>query len=77
MNYQIAGEFLPENVGIPLGEKAGVSYYMLEVHYDNQALHEGELILITSCLFKLPWFYTSKRTTPTRLVRELLPTLNM
>ncbi|XP_049876022.1 MOXD1 homolog 1-like [Pectinophora gossypiella] len=34
------GEFLPENVGIPLGEKAGVSYYMLEVHYDNQALHE-------------------------------------
>ncbi|XP_026495607.2 MOXD1 homolog 1-like [Vanessa tameamea] len=34
------GEFLPENVGIPLGEKGGVSYYMLEVHYDNQALHE-------------------------------------
>lgn len=33
------GEFLPENVGIPLGEKGGVSYYMLEVHYDNQALH--------------------------------------
>ncbi|XP_045500317.1 MOXD1 homolog 1-like [Colias croceus] len=34
------GEFLPENVGIPLGERGGVSYYMLEVHYDNQALHE-------------------------------------
>ncbi|RVE51429.1 hypothetical protein evm_003984 [Chilo suppressalis] len=34
------GEYLPENVGIPLGEKGGVSYYMLEVHYDNQALHE-------------------------------------
>ncbi|XP_061718923.1 MOXD1 homolog 1-like [Cydia pomonella] len=34
------GEFLPENVGIPLGEKTGVSFYMLEVHYDNQALHE-------------------------------------
>ncbi|KAI8439306.1 hypothetical protein MSG28_013137 [Choristoneura fumiferana] len=34
------GEFLPENVGIPLGESTGVSYYMLEVHYDNQALHE-------------------------------------
>ncbi|XP_045774439.1 MOXD1 homolog 1-like [Maniola jurtina] len=34
------GEFLPENVGIPLGEKGGVSYYMLEVHYDNQELHE-------------------------------------
>ncbi|KAG6448889.1 MOXD1 homolog 1 [Manduca sexta] len=34
------GEFLPENVGIPLGEKGGVSYYMLEIHYDNQALHE-------------------------------------
>ncbi|CAB3253214.1 unnamed protein product [Arctia plantaginis] len=33
------GEFLPENVGIPLGERGGVSYYMLEVHYDNQALH--------------------------------------
>lgn len=38
----ISGEFLPENVGIPLGEKGGVSYYMLEVHYDNQALHNGE-----------------------------------
>ncbi|KAL0821651.1 hypothetical protein ABMA28_005092 [Loxostege sticticalis] len=34
------GEYLPENVGIPVGEKSGVSYYMLEVHYDNQALHE-------------------------------------
>ncbi|XP_045451194.1 MOXD1 homolog 1-like [Melitaea cinxia] len=34
------GEFLPENVGIPLGEKGGISYYMLEVHYDNQALHD-------------------------------------
>ncbi|XP_072944513.1 MOXD1 homolog 1-like [Epargyreus clarus] len=34
------GEFLPENVGIPLGERGGVSFYMLEVHYDNQALHE-------------------------------------
>ncbi|KAI5638046.1 DOMON domain-containing protein [Phthorimaea operculella] len=34
------GEFLPENVGIPLGANSGVSYYMLEVHYDNQALHE-------------------------------------
>ncbi|GBP39913.1 MOXD1 homolog 1 [Eumeta japonica] len=34
------GEFLPENVGIPLGESSGVSYYMLEVHYDNSALHE-------------------------------------
>lgn len=33
------GEFLPENVGIPLGEPGGVSYYMLEVHYDNQELH--------------------------------------
>ncbi|XP_041981841.1 MOXD1 homolog 1-like [Aricia agestis] len=34
------GEFLPENVGIPLGERGGVSYYMLEVHYDNQELHD-------------------------------------
>ncbi|CAG9564813.1 unnamed protein product [Danaus chrysippus] len=34
------GEFLPENVGIPLGEKGGVSFYMLEVHYDNLALHD-------------------------------------
>ncbi|XP_028171043.1 MOXD1 homolog 1-like [Ostrinia furnacalis] len=34
------GEYLPENVGIPVGERSGVSYYMLEVHYDNQALHE-------------------------------------
>lgn len=42
---KFSGEFLPENVGIPLGEKGGVSYYMLEVHYDNQALHEGEKIL--------------------------------
>lgn len=37
----LPGEFLPENVGIPLGGKGGVSYYMLEVHYDNQALHAG------------------------------------
>lgn len=34
------GEFLPENVGIPLGEKGGVSFYMLEIHYDNSELHE-------------------------------------
>lgn len=34
------GEFLPHNVGIPLGEKGGISFYMLEIHYDNQALHE-------------------------------------
>lgn len=34
------GEFLPESVGIPLGEDGGVSFYMLEVHYDNQALHD-------------------------------------
>ncbi|KAJ0174720.1 hypothetical protein K1T71_009828 [Dendrolimus kikuchii] len=34
------GEFLPENVGLPLGEKGGVSFYMLEIHYDNQELHE-------------------------------------
>ncbi|XP_013180153.1 PREDICTED: MOXD1 homolog 1-like [Papilio xuthus] len=34
------GEFLPENVGIPIGKRGGASFYMLEVHYDNQALHE-------------------------------------
>ncbi|XP_060804864.1 MOXD1 homolog 1 [Amyelois transitella] len=34
------GEFLPENVGIPLGGRGAVQYYMLEIHYDNNALHE-------------------------------------
>jgi hypothetical protein len=38
----ISGDYLPENVGIPLDERGGVSYFMLEVHYDNKALHEGE-----------------------------------
>jgi len=34
------GERLPEHTGMPLGEHfGGASYFMLETHYDNPALH--------------------------------------
>ncbi|XP_068081062.1 MOXD1 homolog 1 [Anabrus simplex] len=29
------GEFLPEHVGLPLGEWPRTTYFMLEIHYDN------------------------------------------
>ncbi|VVC90355.1 unnamed protein product [Leptidea sinapis] len=56
------GEFLPENVGIPLGGRGGVSFYMLEVHYDNQALHEGAGIGV-SALHVIPPKQHAYRTT--------------
>ena len=35
-----AGERLPEHTGMPLGEAwGGATYFMLETHYDNPALH--------------------------------------
>lgn len=35
------GETLPDNVGIPLGENfGGATYFMLETHYDNPAMHQ-------------------------------------
>ena len=35
-----SGEWLPEHTGMPLGEEyGGASYFMLETHYDNPALH--------------------------------------
>jgi len=33
-----AGEWLPENVGIPIAEHGENSYYMLEVHYNNPTM---------------------------------------
>merc|ERR1711962_1482719 len=34
------GEVLPEHTGMPLGEEwGGATYFMLETHYDNPALH--------------------------------------
>ena len=34
------GEVLPEHTGMPLGEQwGGATYFMLETHYDNPALH--------------------------------------
>lgn len=32
----------PENVGIPLGDPEGVTYYMLEVHFENPSLEKGK-----------------------------------
>ena len=33
---------LPQNVGFPMGETfGGATFYRLEIHYDNQALHQG------------------------------------
>ncbi|XP_011861673.1 PREDICTED: MOXD1 homolog 1 [Vollenhovia emeryi] len=32
------GEWFPEHVGIPIGERGEYSYYMLEVHYNNPTL---------------------------------------
>ncbi|XP_018370412.1 PREDICTED: MOXD1 homolog 1 [Trachymyrmex cornetzi] len=32
------GEWMPEHVGIPIAEQSENSYYMLEVHYNNQML---------------------------------------
>ena len=37
-----AGEMFPEHVGIPLGNGSGVSYYVMEIHYDNSKLKEGK-----------------------------------
>lgn len=34
------GEFFPDNVGIPLADKGGVTFYKLEIHYDNEAQHK-------------------------------------
>jgi len=34
------GEVLPDHVGMPLGEEhGGATYFMLETHYDNPAMH--------------------------------------
>lgn len=34
----LAGEWLPEHVGIPVAEHGESSYYMLEVHYNNPSM---------------------------------------
>ncbi|MPC87117.1 DBH-like monooxygenase protein 1 [Portunus trituberculatus] len=31
----------PEHTGIPLGDGSGVSYYVMEIHYDNPKLTGG------------------------------------
>lgn len=37
------GEFFPKHVGLPMEENPKQEkYYMLEVHYDNPSLREGE-----------------------------------
>lgn len=36
----LTGEWLPEHVGIPIGEHPEGSYYMLEVHYNNPQLRK-------------------------------------
>jgi len=35
-----AGEWLPEHVGIPIGEHRNKSFYMLEVHYNNPSMRK-------------------------------------
>lgn len=36
------GEILPDHVGMPLGESyGGATYFMLETHYDNPAIHQN------------------------------------
>ena len=36
------GEMLPDHVGMPLGEEfGGATYFMLETHYDNPAMHKN------------------------------------
>jgi len=36
-----SGEMLPSHVGIPLNEDfGGATYFMLETHYDNPAMHK-------------------------------------
>ncbi|XP_045124485.1 DBH-like monooxygenase protein 1 [Portunus trituberculatus] len=35
------GEMWPEHTGIPLGDGSGVSYYVMEIHYDNPKLTGG------------------------------------
>merc|ERR550532_42389 len=38
------GETLPDHVGMPLGEEyGGATYFMLETHYDNPAVHKDIL----------------------------------
>ena len=38
------GETLPDHVGMPLGEEyGGATYFMLETHYDNPAMHKDIL----------------------------------
>lgn len=39
--YFVIGDFLPEHVGIPIGEKRTSTYFMFEVHYDNPTLKQG------------------------------------
>ncbi|XP_071439423.1 MOXD1 homolog 1-like [Hetaerina americana] len=34
------GEFLPEHVGLPLAEEETVTYFMLEIHYDNPSFNK-------------------------------------
>ena len=45
IDYQAVGsegETLPEHVGMPLGEEfGGATYFMLESHYDNPAMHKN------------------------------------
>ncbi|XP_046406424.1 MOXD1 homolog 1-like [Ischnura elegans] len=43
------GEFLPEHVGLPIGEDGSDTYFMLEIHYDNpsfEKLHDSSGVRI-------------------------------
>ena len=43
-NYPIIGEILPDRAGFPMGEEyGGVTYFMMETHYDNPFLKKGKL----------------------------------
>lgn len=40
--YRVAGQFLPEHIGIPMGGNRGSKYYMMEIHYDNPNAKQSE-----------------------------------
>lgn len=38
----------PEHVGIPLGDVKGITYYMLEIHFENPSLDKGTFHTLTT-----------------------------
>lgn len=60
--------FFPAKVGMPIGEPEDDATYIMEVHYNNPDLRDGEL---NQQLTKIPFSLTSYMVSSTWYVRSI------